>query len=523
MNDYKSLAVRYLKMNKRRSIVTVMGVATAVIVLYMLLNLGWSMILHEREKIRQEKDYELVLFTESQSQIQQIMADDRVKSASVGQYYDYDYYEPQMYSNALYINTQSPYHMERILDTLRSTYGVEGKTNYELSILYFQVGNGEPMVLILLIIPLISFVFAIFGVGIVRNSIQLSILEQIKDYGNLRCVGASRGQLKAVVYIEGAILEITGMISGIVIGTIGCMIVGYFLKWDAGFHLLPTIPIVIAFLGDLFFAMEENCKVIVNMTPISAIRGEYRIRKEKIKMRKQSIFGKLFGIEGDYAYKSIMRNPGRFHRTVWAMGIAMAMYIGISGIANSLNHVITDAQEEYKYFQVYFENILEPESAVDEGKAGLPPSEVLREISDLEETVEAKRIYSSNVMFADIDSYYKHISEDYGTQTMRGSNWIALYEGVKEGKPARLEYFISTISCYGYDEEDYARYKTALMDGTLEVSENGLVLVNHGKAMKGDLESAAPIELIGMDYTMDVDYTDYKLTLIHILTLPTNS
>lgn len=504
MNNYRILAVRYLKMNKRRSIVTVMGVAVAVIVLYMLLNLGWSAVLNERKKIRKENDYEIVLFTENQNQMKQIMSDDKVKNASVGQYYDYNYFEPKMYNNALYINTKKPYHMERILEELCSTYGVEGKTNYELSIMYFQVGNGEPMILILLAVPLISFIFAIFGVGIVRNSIQLSVLEQIKDYGNLRCVGASKGQLKTVVYIEGAILEIIGMILGIVIGTIGSMIVGYFVKWDAGFHFLPVIPIAIAFLGDLFFAMEENCKVIVNMTPISAIRGEYRIRKEKIKARKQSVFGKMFGIEGDYAYKSIMRNPGRFHKTVWALGIGIAMYIAISAIGSSLNYIIRDAQDMYQYFHVYYENMLEPTTTADEVKSHLPSTEVLKQISDLEEVEEAKRIYSAKVLLADIDSYYRCFTEEYKTETMMGGVLTYQYQAVKDGTIQR-GFLISEIPVYGYDEEDYARYQTVLADGTLDVSEDGIVLVNYGKAAKENPESAAEIEM------MEVQYTDFKV------------
>ena len=88
------------------------------------------------------------------------------------------------------------------------------------------------------------------------------------------------------------------------------------------------------------------------MTPVSAIRGEYRIRKEKLKVRMKSIFGKLFGVEGDYAYKSIMRNPGRFHKTVWALGIGIAAFIAISGIGSSLNKIIRDEQERYKYYHV---------------------------------------------------------------------------------------------------------------------------------------------------------------------------
>ncbi|MDE6760933.1 MAG: ABC transporter permease [Lachnospiraceae bacterium] len=504
MDNYRTLAVRYLKINKRRSIVTIMGVAVAVTVLYMILNLGWSAVLNKREKIREENDYELVLFTENQNQIEQIMADDKVKNASVGQYYDYDYYEPKTYPNALYINTQKPYHMERILENLCSTYGVEGETNYELSIMYFQVGNGEPMVIILLVVPLISFIFAIFGVGIIRNSIQMSILEQIKDYGNLRCVGASRGQLKTIVYMEGAILEIIGMFLGILIGTLGSVIIGYFVKWNAEFHFLPVIPIVIAFLGDLFFAMEENCKVIVNLTPVSAIRGEYRIRKEKIKARKQSVFGKILGIEGDYAYKSIMRNPGRFHKTVWALGIGIAMYIAIAGIGTSVSSIIRDEQERCKYFHVYFENILEPTVTADEVKSHLPSTEVLKQISDLKEVEEAKRIYSAEVILADVDSYYKYFTEEYKTQTVMGGMLAYQYQALKDGI-IKAGFHSLKVPAYGYDEEDYARYQTALTDGTLDVSKNGIVLVNHGKVAKSETESAAEIEL------MDVQYTDYKV------------
>ena len=504
MDNYRTLAVRYLKMNKRRSIVTVMGVAVAVMVLYMILNLGWSAVLHEREKIREENDYELVLFTENQNQIEQIMADDQVKDAFVGQYYDYDYFEPKTYPNALYINIKKPYHMERILEELCNTYGVGGKTNYELAIMYFQVGNGEPMVIILLVVPLISFIFAIFGVGIIRNSIQMSVLEQIKDYGNLRCVGASKGQLKTVVYIEGAILEIIGLLLGILIGTIGSVIVGHFVKWNAGFHFLPVIPIVIAFLGDLFFAMDENCKVIVNMTPVSAIRGEYRIRKEKMKARKQSIFGKILGIEGDYAYKSIMRNPGRFHKTVWALGIGIAMYIAISGIGSSLNYIIRDAQDMYKYFHVYYENMLEPTITADEIKSHLPSMEVLKQISDLEEVEEAKRIYSAEIILADVDSHYKYLTEEYKTQTVMGGMLAFKYQALKDGI-IKAGFSSLKIPVYGYDEEDYARYQTALTDGTLDVSKNGIVLVNYGEAVKETSESAAEIEM------MDVQYTDYKV------------
>ncbi|MDE6760934.1 MAG: ABC transporter permease [Lachnospiraceae bacterium] len=527
MNDYRKLAVRYLKLNKKRSIVTVIGVMVAVTVLYTLLNLGWSALLGMRENLRNSQDYEIVFLTENQSQIEQIMADDKVKSGSVGQYYHYDYYEPKMYDNALYINTSNPYRMDAALERISSKYGVEGEINYPLAATYLQGGEGNTTVIVILLVLLISFIFAIFGVGIVRNSIQLSILEQIKDYGNLRCIGASKGELKAVVYIEGAIIELAGIIFGVAVGTIASLLVGHFMNpgslfvsfspsdiegnaFHAGFHWVPILPIIVAFLGDLFFAMEENCKVITNMTPVSAIRGEYRIRKEKIKVRKESIFGKLLGIEGDYAYKSIMRNPGRFYKTVWAMGIGIAAFIAIAGIGSSLNKIIRDEQEHYKYYHTFFENILDPEDTIDEVQSSLPSSDVLGELSNLAEVTDAKRMYSARLVLADMETYYKHYTDEYLTDSIAGKLYKILYEHyIQEGLEGGLMFGskdLFDIACYGYDQEDYERYQSVLVDGTLDVSENGIVLVNHGRVEKSEEET----ESLSIEY-IDVDYTDYKV------------
>lgn len=45
MGDYKKLAVKYLKANRARSIITIIGVAITVMVLYGGLNLAYSICL----------------------------------------------------------------------------------------------------------------------------------------------------------------------------------------------------------------------------------------------------------------------------------------------------------------------------------------------------------------------------------------------------------------------------------------------------------------------------------------------
>ena len=510
MKDYKQLAIRYLKMNRRRSLVTIFGAVIATMVLYCILNLGWSKLLQYREQIREKEGYEIVLFTETQQQIEAILADDRVKDAYVGSYYYYDYNDPVTYDNALYLNTNQPYQMDKIMEQLKADYGVEGEENYELAWTYMQ-GDDENTVLIsTLTILLISFIFAIFGVGIVRNSIQLSTLEQLKDYGNLRCIGATKKELKKIVYCEGMILELTGMVIGVAAGTIATLLIGHFaLKITAGFHWIPIVPILVAFLGDLYFAMEENCKLIANMSPVSAIRGEYRIHKEKIKVRKSRIFGKLFGVEGDYAYKSIMRNPGRFMKTVWSIGIGMGAFILIMGFASSVQRVVKDQEKQWKYYHIYYAGAYGPTVTLEEARQLVPPTRYLKKIADLDGCTDAKQVYSARVFLNDCEAFYKYVTDEYMTTSSEGS-WI---KGVLEDKSQMSEPIIaadiSQVLCDGYDEEDYARYQNALEEGTLDVSDHGIVLVNRGNVLLSESE-------IYSEDTVTLENREMTLTDYHV-------
>ena len=510
MKDYKQLAIRYLKMNRRRSLVTIFGAVIATMVLYCILNLGWSKLLQYREQIREQEGYEIVLFTETQQQIEAILADDRVKDAYVGSYYYYDYNDPVTYDNALYLNTNQPYQMDKIMEQLKADYGVEGEENYELAWTYMQ-GDDENTVLIsTLTILLISFIFAIFGVGIVRNSIQLSTLEQLKDYGNLRCIGATKKELKKIVYCEGMILELTGMVIGVAAGTIATLLIGHFaLKITAGFHWIPIVPILVAFLGDLYFAMEENCKLIANMSPVSAIRGEYRIHKEKIKVRKSRIFGKLFGVEGDYAYKSIMRNPGRFMKTVWSIGIGMGAFILMMGFASSVQRVVKDQEKQWKYYHIYYAGAYGPTVTLEEAREGVPPTRYLKKIADLDGCTDAKKNYVASVFLKDYKEFYSHGTDEYMTESSNGS-WI---HQVIEADSQNLSKFANLVAsemmCVGYDEEDYARFRNALVEGTLDVSDHGIVLVNQDTVTLNDATIYSSDTVVSD--TRNMQFTDYQV------------
>lgn len=196
-------------------------------------------------------------------------------------------------------------------------------------------------------------------------------------------------------------------------------------------------------------------------------------QKRKIKIRKQSIFGKIFGIEGDYAYKSVMRNPGRFHKTVWALAVGIGGFVAIVGIGNSLSNVIKEETGRYKYYQVFYETVKDIIKSEEEMRSDLPSAEVLENIANMKEVTEAKRIYSANVFVSDVAAVQEKYNQEYLEETMSGIGRQRIYEQCANSEETEVGEIVcnmnilAPICCYGYDEEDYQRYQKVLTDGTL--------------------------------------------------------
>lgn len=87
MKSYNQLAKLYLKFQKKRTILTILGVALAAGILFMVLTLYFSNFINERDALRKEADYEMVFFPEDDVQISGIVSEPFVKNAYKGEYY----------------------------------------------------------------------------------------------------------------------------------------------------------------------------------------------------------------------------------------------------------------------------------------------------------------------------------------------------------------------------------------------------------------------------------------------------
>ena len=541
MTDYKKLALYYLKAGKRQCIVTIIGVMITVAVLYTALNFGYSYVLQTRQEVRKEADYEIVFLSDDTEKLAQIAADDQILQAYNGAYTGEEYVSDEErfvevnYKNALYVNVRHPYKMESVMEDMKADYGVDARLNNELAVLYLQDEDGLIGVLLILVL-LIAYIFAIFAVGMIRNTVQMFVLQQVKDYGILRCIGATKGQLNRIIYRIGAGMEVTGIAVGVLLGTIISVILGFLKDVNVGFHIGPAIPILIAYLGDLYFVMQECSKLVTKISPVSAVRGEYRIKKEKIKVRGNGLMGRLFGVEGAYARKSVLRNSGRFAKTVTAMMLSITAII----ICLSTGSMVHDTKKNINdMYGRYLEENQSPASIFNDVEwiqsEDLPSVEEIKENSLHYYVTETKMVYSARGNLVDPETYYGKFNKDYAEQTSLGSYIEAMMQRWRERNTKEysekddVEYEkavdslnSSFISIEGCDQNDLDYLSEFIESGTAELDDDGILVVGGGSVMdySGSYDDGVTLYDLGKHFdTYDlqvgdtiqlVDYREYE-------------
>ncbi|MBO4862923.1 MAG: FtsX-like permease family protein [Eubacterium sp.] len=529
MENYKELGNRYLRINKKRSLITVFGCFVVASILFMLLNSLVCWVEKCRIDARADDDFEIVILTEDKDTIEKIVNEDFVTSAYLGKAYSWVQEDDKnsVYANVLHINVNNKLLINHYAKYISKTYNVETEMNELLSWTYCQDNEGIGY-LMLLGGFFISMVIAIIGVGVLRNNISISAIERVKDYGNLRCIGATKKQIKAIVYRESAVLETIGIVAGIICGFILSIPICRDDKrqYPVAFHIIPVIFLLIAFYGDMYFAVGDGLKKVLSVSPSEAVRGNYRIKARGIKRRRSGVWGLIFGVEGDYAYKNIKRNNGRFIKTVSAMAFGMIIVIVASGWLGVFYTFYKNLNVTTGYYQQYLVCDTNSISTYEEQKADLYSPEALKKITSAKGVEDFKFTYQSTLYTAEDRYIFKNINEEYNKNTIQGSTFYGHTDsmGVDEAKRAKdkqdrkayrdlgkglvdyenaeayneknkeydvdltafLDILDTSIDIYGYDPEDYARYKDNLIDGTCDLSENGVLLLNNGLLIPKD-------------------------------------
>lgn len=197
-----------------------------------------------------------------------------------------------------------------------------------------------PIVLVVLILIVIASVMLIY------NAFGMSLSERVRYLGMLASVGATKSQKRKSVYFEGAILGAIGIPVGILAGILGISItlklVGHKIIStgmiagvnDSNMQMKTVVPawaiigIILVSIFTIFISAFIPARKASKITPIDAIRQRQEIKVKPKKLKVPKYIKKIFGYEGELAYKNLKRN-GKKSRLITA-SIALSIVLFIS-------------------------------------------------------------------------------------------------------------------------------------------------------------------------------------------------
>lgn len=317
------------------------------------------------------------------------------------------------------------------------------------------------------LVQILIFIIALVivaTVAVIYNSFNISVLERISQFGLLRSVGSTPKQIRDMVFKEATLLSAIGIPIGLFCGVLAMKIVLYIISLikfdfvaDLEIVISPIVFLISSILGlvTVYLSAYGPAKKAGKISPLDAVRNTGGFKKETFKKVKSSkLIKKLFGMEGELAYKNLRRNRKRFVITVFSMVISIVLFISFSSFSNYIFSIGAVSDDEVGNFFIYSPGDLDLNS-------------ISKELKNME---DVKRVYKSSIGFVDalveddaISPKLKELNEGYYDEKRQGSTVVSN----------------SNIMTFGNDNMD--ALKPYLKDGTIDVeklnSENGVLVV----------------------------------------------
>ncbi len=244
----------------------------------------------------------------------------------------------------------------RQIREIAESYGIskyEPNTEYMLSDFAIEGSNGAYRSFFVLMAIALLIVIAT-SVVLIVNSIGMSLAERMRYLGMLASVGATGRQKRFSIYFEGLVLGIIGIPLGLLMGYIGTKITLSVLgrrileaEILAGAEgMRGSIPVtcspwvifaIVVFSGmTVFIAALIPALKAAKIMPIDALRQNNTIKVKAKQLRVNPLIQKIFGYEGELAYKNIKRNGKKGALITASIAVSVIMFLTISYFCDSV-------------------------------------------------------------------------------------------------------------------------------------------------------------------------------------------
>ena len=203
----------------------------------------------------------------------------------------------------------------------------------------------------------VALVVVFFAVLVIYNIYQVGLVQKIQEYGKIRALGATKQQMKKLVFREGMMLTVVGVPAGLVVGTaVSVIFQNFWLAQSEVFGSgeavqvnMVSIPLLLACAAaavlTVWIALKRPMKLISRISPVEAVRfqGEKKKNRGFRRGRKQVGVPQLTSA-------NMAMNRKRTAATILSMGLSCVLFVVA---ANFTGNVSTeyDARKQVPYGQ----------------------------------------------------------------------------------------------------------------------------------------------------------------------------
>lgn len=376
-------------------------------------------------------------------------------------------------------------HPKQVMDSYAEQYFYSVYVGYNSDLLMFagifSFGN-----LSLFFLGMVLFFVGLIFVGsvsLIYSAFSISVSERTKQFGLLASVGATKRQIRRMVWQESLVVSVIGIPVGIVVGIAGIgitlLLLGdrldslmaspYRLSLSVSWQTIG-LAAVIALFTVLVSALIPSARA-TRINAIDAIRQSRDVTTRGKDVKAGRVFYRLFGLEGMLGKKYFSRSRKKYRNTVISLAFSVVLFITASTYASYLSDSVSEGSGTGNYDLAY--------TGADSGDE--IPAEELRSAAGVAEMAWSTADYREFILTADdtTDSYQQYRNQ---VEELIRDNPDGVYDprpaevGGQYAMPANI-YYLDDVSYESFVRQQGLEDSVYLQEGDVPA-----IVVNSGSS-----------------------------------------
>lgn len=202
----------------------------------------------------------------------------------------------------------------------------------------------------------------LFSVLVIYNIFQVGIVQKIREYGKLRAIGATKHQMRKLIFLEGMYMTVIGIPIGLILGIVTASLsFDWLMRLErvyrpAGYTFVSPISPAIVFLAAVIcfltvcLALYRPIRLVSSVSPVEAVRYQ---EGSTVKHSRSTRRGKRQMRVFDLTLANLAAQKKRTVMTIITMGLSCTLFVVIANLGGNLDTEY-DARKQVEFgdFQI---------------------------------------------------------------------------------------------------------------------------------------------------------------------------